>query len=128
MGLIVNKTNLDKNIDTLNQYLISNEFELVEFAKQLIKRGTCFVAYSDKNQIKFAPSRFLGYENNTIYTHKKNVEKDGRLTNVEISRILAKKVTPNPILEEAYKKYCKFLGFEPNKAGARGVERKYWEL
>jgi hypothetical protein len=78
---------------------------------------------------KFAPSRFIGYKNNTITKHESNITKDGRETNPAISDALGvKQPIINEELEELYKKYCIYLGFSPPPKGAFGVTRKYWIL
>lgn len=126
MKTISNMPELISNIQVINNYLNStNEME-VAYAKGLIKRGTCFIAIDTDEGYKFYPSRFIGYANNSMDAHERNDEKDGRETNPAISAIIGSDPQHIEVLEEEYKEYCVSLGFKANKAGAFGVERKYW--
>lgn len=60
--------------------------------------------------------------------HARNQEKDGKETNPAITSIIGIKPQLDETLEDEYKEYCVSLGFKANKAGAFGVERKYWLL
>jgi putative restriction endonuclease len=113
------------NIATLERYSSSTEDEM-EFHAQLIKKGTCFIAYQINKKIHFAPSRFVGYKGNNIYLHKANKFKDGRITNPAISIILDNTPQINIGLEFEYRKYCESLGFVARKVGSFGVVRKFW--
>lgn len=118
---------LIQNIDTVEQYLAEgDQFETDETVK-LVKRGTCFLAYTIRNEVRFAPSRFIGYKRNFLIKHQKS-HKDGRVTNKAINEILGAKPSQNRNLEDLYLKYCTNLGIEPNEKGTFGVERKYWSL
>ena len=61
MRLIENKEQLIANINTLEGYLTEGDDYSGGEVKSLIKRGTCFVAYHIDNELRFAPSRFIGY-------------------------------------------------------------------
>lgn len=127
MKLIKNRGQLIKNIDTLEGYLSEgNEFENSE-ATSLVKRGTCFVAYQVDKELRFAPSRFIGYINNKLEIHSIS-HKDGRETNKAIIDILNDKPLPDVKLEKKYFDYCNQLGIQPNEKGAFGAQRKFWRL
>lgn len=128
MKLINNKNQLIKNIDTLEGYLTEGDDYSRNEAKSLIKRGTCFVAYEIGKEIRFAPSRFIGYINNKLEKHSDSEEKDGRETNKAINKILDSKPLPNDLLNKIYLKYCSFLGFQPSEKGSFGAPRKFWQL
>ena len=99
------------------------------YAIDLIKRGTCFVAVKQgDNEYLFYPSRFIGYENNTMNKHMNNACKDGRETNSAIFEIIGYKPSENKELEAAYKNYCDRFGFVARDKGSFGVARKYWIL
>ena len=119
-------TELLNNISIIDQYLKSADKIEVDYAKGLIKRGTCFVAVKSDEGYKFYPSRFIGYANNSMDAHERNYEKDGKETNPAISAIIGSNPQHNEKLEDEYKEYCVSLGFKANKAGTFGVERKYW--
>jgi predicted restriction endonuclease len=127
MLLITDRKQLEINLATLETYLIEgNEYEIQE-ATSLIKRGTCFVAYQINKELRFAPSRFIGYEDNTLDIHLKS-KKDGTMTNKAIESILNEKPTSNEQLEKMYIDYCLSLGIKPNTTGNFGSPRKFWKL
>lgn len=74
----------------------------------------------------FAPSRFIGYIENTIGYHENNNSKDGRVTNKAINEILKKTPQVDGELEFQDKQFCQCLGFTPSKTGTSGVARKFW--
>lgn len=126
MKLISTKKQLIKNIDILEGYLTEGGQYSNSQAKSLIKRGTCFVAYTIGKEIRFAPSRFLGYTDNKLEKHSKSKVKDGRQTNRILIQILGTNPLPNSKLDEKYWSYCNKLGIKPNEKGSFGVLRKFW--
>ena len=128
MKTVDSLTEIKSNIKVIDNYLKSKNDEKVSYAKQLIKKGICFIAIANENGYSFYPSRFIGYANNNMSKHEKNEEKDGKETNPVISNLLNANPEFDEKLEEEYKKYCEFLGFKANKSGAFGVQRKYWLL
>lgn len=124
MQFVIKWEDVKKNLYTLEAY--RNSINFYDDYVKLMKRGTCFVVYKQKNKFWFGPSRFVGYLNNDIELHKDNGDKDGRDTNKEISEIVNSYPEKNDFLEEEYINLCLSLGFVPNKTGAFGVERKYW--
>ena len=122
MKLIATIEQLEKNLETVEYYLSEGTDSETETTIRLVRAGACFVAYEIGNEIRFAPSRFVGYVNNNLNQHLKS-HKDGRDTNVVIQRIMDEKLAENATLEKAFIKYCKNLGIEPyNK------KRKYWKF
>lgn len=128
MQLLFFKQGLITNIQTLDGYLNAQVDPEYDFALNLIKNGTCFVAMEDSSVYRFYPSRFIGYADNSMDAHLNNVEKDGKETNPAISRILGAKPSVNSILNKEYARYCETLGFEPRYKGAFGSERKFWVI
>jgi hypothetical protein len=126
MPLITSWREIEDNIRTLERYKDSKNYEEVEFYNSLIKRGICFVVYRTRKSYGFAPSRFIGYQNNNMGDHKANDWKDGRETTPAISDELGYDPEYNATLEEEYKRYCRSLGFEPNRRGPCNLPRKYW--
>lgn len=127
--LVETVEDIKENINTLEKYL--NPFgykDKRQFALDLIKRGTCFIAYKTGSDIKFIPSRFVGYANNDMRKHEENYWKDGRETNDVIDEILGTSCQEDPELEAAYRKYCKTLFITPNVKGSFGCARKYWRM
>jgi hypothetical protein len=107
--MIKNIDELRSNLLVLDNYLSKDEEE-EKFAKNLVRRGICFVAYKINSEWRFAPSRFIGYANNSMSIHKGNYEKDGRKTNPVISRVIKRELKMDDSLEEEYFRYCRFLG------------------
>lgn len=127
MKLIFDKEQLLQNIGTLESYLTEGSEYQVKEASLLIKRGTCFVAYQVDKELRFAPSRFIGYIDNKIEIHSVS-DKDGRDTNMVINDILNAKPLPDDKLEKKYFEYCTDLGIHPSAKGSFGVQRKFWRL
>lgn len=127
MNLIESIEDVQNNLRTLENYLTSDNPEESDFAEDIIKRGTCFIAYFANGETRFAPSRFSGYLDNSITRHKNNETKHGNETNKALREFL-KEEKENPDIEEKYISYCQSHGFVANKTGAFGHPRKYWEL
>ena len=127
MGLITKLKQLKQNISNVEKYLAVGSPEEQSQMQSLIKRGTCFVAYDVSGEVRYAPSRFLGYVYNELYKHI-SMDKDGRETNRAISQILNSRPAKNEKLEELYLVYCHNLGITPGEMGAFGAPRKYWLL
>jgi hypothetical protein len=133
MKFIETLQELQVNLDTLENYLKSPLKKEREYALDRVKLGTCFVVYEINGQKHFAPSRFIGYKDNTMGKHDKNDEKDGRETNPAISSVLKTAEASctlgnDAFLDQAYMAYCLKLGITPKIKGAFGVERKFWSV
>ena len=120
---------LNTNLKKLEHYLQAGSADEQQEARHFIERGTCFLAYNDGAKMRFAPSRFIGYQNNTFDKHSSNDGRHGGVTNPAISRLL-KKQPPlaDAELEVQYQQYCHSLGITPRAKGAFGASRKYWKL
>ena len=117
-----NLEQLIKNINTVEFYLTEgNEDEQAE-ASDLVRRGSCLIAYQIGNEIRFAPSRFLGYVNNSLKGHIRS-QVDGRETNVVINKILNSHPLPDENLQELYLGYCEGLGLK-----ADNKKHKFWKF
>lgn len=122
MKLITSLNQLLENINTIENYLTEeNEENRIEVIN-LIKRGACFLCYQIDNEIRFAPSRFIGYEKNNLKKHNKS-HKDGTETNVAIEKILKSKPLINEKIKIEYLNYCAKLNIEPNNK-----KHKFWKL
>ena len=121
--LISSKKQLIRNLDRVEGYLSSGSNELFDTMAKYIARGRVFVSYKVGGTIHFAPSRFVGYQNNSLVKHQKNKEKDGRETTPAITKILGAKNIFFSELEEAYLTYCEWLGVVPSNN-----KRTYWFL
>ena len=122
MKLIDNLEQLELNLETVEFYLTEGTDFENDKTIGLVRAGACFVAYEIDKELRFAPSRFVGYKNNNLEQHL-NSDKDGRKTNVVIERMMVDKLGPNEKLEKAFLKYCRNLGIEPYSK-----KRKYWKF
>ena len=121
--MVINtKEQIIKNLDKIEGYLSSNSVELYDAMAHYIARGKVFVAYNVGGKYHFAPSRFVGYKDNTLIKHHKNKEKDGKVTTPAITKILGAKFYDSKI-EKDYLLYCERLGIT-----ASNNKRSFWLL
>lgn len=125
---IKSKEELICNLHTVEYYLSSAEgVENRDAMIHLIGNGTNFVAYNYNGQMHFAPSRFIGYLNNTLLVHLvKNNGKNGSDTSSSIDKILLSKRKYIDELEKSYLEYCDVIGAIPKNM--LNAQRKYWYL
>jgi hypothetical protein len=128
MKAITTIAQLTVNLKKLKHYLQLGSSEEQQEARRFIQQGTCFIAYDDEGIMRFAPSRFLGYENNTFEKHSSNDERHGSITNAAISKLVGRLPVVQSELEEQYQQYCHSLGIKPRPKGSFGASRKYWKL
>jgi hypothetical protein len=126
MELVKTREQLEKNIFTFNNYLQIGTLEQKEWAKERILEGICFVAYSMDNDIRFIPSRFLGYVDNELEKHNSSTTKHGRDSNRAINKILGCKPELNEKLLSKYFDYCGSIGVEKREYGSCAIARKFW--
>jgi 5-methylcytosine-specific restriction protein A len=125
MRLIKNIKQLSENIQRVENYLIGGTDPEIEFIRDLIGNGKCFVAYQVENELRFAPSRFLGYYKNSRDKHiagRKEKSVDGKDTNPVITSILKSKLNSSTKMETNYLRYCNDLGISPSAYS----KRRYW--
>lgn len=128
MQLVQSISNIDQNMNTLDEYLQKKTDPEYSFAVDLIKRGTCFLALETEEGVRFYPSRFMGYKENTMENHLNNTEKSGIVTNNQISMLYGGRFETCNDLDKLYCEYCETLGFVAREKGSFGVERKFMEL
>jgi len=128
MQLVETLPELIKNTLYLEQKLYSKNKEEQQQAINLLKDGICFVKYAQEGKIYFAPSRFIGYKNNSIQKHKDNPDKHGSITNNRIKKIFSQIAKPNINLENEYFNFCSSFGIVPSKKASFGQVRKFWDL
>lgn len=126
MELITETTELFENVSRLNEYLHKSDTDR-DFARDLIRRGICFVVTQQNGNAFFSPSRFVGYRGNTHHDHLRNEEKDGRETNAALDAILQARAVTNDAIETEYEQFCMSLGINARNAPF-GVTRKFWDL
>ena len=123
MEFVSDKNDIIVNMNTIDQYLMSGNLDEAEYAKELIRRGHCFIADDSTGRWRFYPSRFIGYSNNSMKAHESNKDKNGLKTNPVLNSILKHKNNPNDELETAYIDYCHEIGIELSR-----INRSYWKL
>lgn len=122
MRLVSKKQQIIDNILILEKYLLSDNAEEREFAGNLIRRGLTIVVYKIDGENHFAPSRFIGYQNNGMNAHITNDEKDGKETNPVITKIIGRPFQ-NEKIDTKFINYCNKLGISHTNS-----KRKFWRM
>lgn len=112
---IENRIDVIKNIYALYSYAKSPIVEDKEWALQRFKQGKWYVVEPFSNILLFAPSRFVGYKNNTIEKHKAN-HGDGTQTNNKFHELNLYKEMADKFLSEQFKHFMATLGIEKDSA------------
>jgi 5-methylcytosine-specific restriction protein A len=128
MGLVKSIMELQANVDRLAVYLAEQDGPNREFAQGLVRRGIDFVVVRRDRRPFFAPSRFVGYRNNSRHAHASNLDKDGRKTTRAIKTLLGKRATPDARLEREYAAFCAGIDVTAPPRGAFAGLRKFWDL
>ncbi len=115
--LIVSRNQLEANVECFQDGISSGSTS----ACDLLRRGRCFVPYFYDDRLHFAPSRFLGYANNSVENHTQHPGKDGRKTNNAINKVVGRPPIEDEALKVEYKRQCHDLDVEPD-----GVPKKFW--
>lgn len=125
MKLVANEEQVAENLAELDRARHSPDGDGKVY-RDLIKLGTCYLAYLTDTGIAFAPSRFIGYVGNKVQIHGSNKKKHGSITNVALSRIYGSDPVQNENLQVAFDSFCVSLGVAPSRKGSFGATRKYW--
>lgn len=81
------RKDVQENILTLYAYLQNEEEEYYyEWAKKRLSQGRNFVVEAIDGKLYFAPSRFVGYKQNSLEKHENNSGKSGTETDKELKR------------------------------------------
>ena len=124
---IKNLSELMVNLNQVDNYLLDNNDENYQSMVSLIEKGTNFLAYRRGESWHFAPSRFIGYLNNSLLVHLvKYNGKDGKETSSAIDKIIGKTRCFDLDLEDKYLSFCKEIGAVPKRMIK--IQRKYWLL
>ena len=122
MKLVSKKQQIIENILTLEKYLLSGSKEQKVFAGNIVRKGKGIVVYKVDGENHFAPSRFVGYENNDMTQHITNEDKDGKETNTVITKVIGRPFK-NEKIDDKFIDYCNHLGIlQPNH------DRSYWRI
>lgn len=112
---IENRIDVVKNIYTLYSYAKSTVAEEKEWALQRFKMGNWYVVESFGDTFLFAPSRFVGYKNNTIEKHTSN-HGHGTQTNQRFHKLKLYKEASDDYLSEQFEHFMAALGIEKDTA------------
>ncbi len=112
---IENRIDVVKNIYTLFSYTKSSIAEEKDWALQRFKQGKWFVVEKFGNALLFAPSRFVGYKDNTIEKHTLNPG-DGTQTNYKLRELKLYKESSDIFLSKQFEIFMTTLGIKKDNA------------
>jgi len=78
MELVSQRQELLENLRTLARYKDSDNPLEARFYSELMRNGICFTVYESVGEVLWGPSRFVGYNHNSMTAHKANDSKDGK--------------------------------------------------
>lgn len=115
------------NIETLYLYGESINQDERKFHDARIKNGKLFAVVQVGRGFRYAPSKFAGYVNNDI-SHADNLRyRDGRKTNVALSRLLGEELEAGDEgyddIDQNFLDYCNRKGIRPS---LHHRQRRYW--
>jgi putative restriction endonuclease len=121
MSLIETYDNLLQNIAKLEEARKGGG-QIKSLYADLIRRGSVFFPYISDDQIAFAPSRFIGYAENTVLEHGQLEQRNGWHTTTRVREILRSQFgftiwnVLNATLELHYQSLCDSLGVVPRRS------------
>jgi len=109
-----------ENLNVLQSAISEGDDRAIE----LLRKGKSIVVGNMGGRLAFAPSRFLGYQDNGIDQHiEERSNRDGKETNPAIKKALGVERSPNAPAEAEFLRYCRSLGVSPP-----ANQRQYWVL
>lgn len=117
MDVVTEVEQVAENVAELERGRTASSGTSAEEYRALIKRGTCFVPYVFSEGLAFAPSRFVGYVGNKLATHANNPDRDGRITNAALNKIIGSQPHPDASLERRYLAFCAQVEFSRLRLG-----------
>lgn len=128
-NLVTSIDDIVKNVDTLYNYGQSDVVEERNFHDARIKNGKLFVAVQSETGYRFAPSKFAGYIENSIQHKDLSPQRDGRITNVAIKKLVLNALEPGDggyeKIDQHFSDYCSQHNIEPSN---HHRPRRYWLL
>jgi putative restriction endonuclease len=121
MEFVKNLNAAKKNIRYLWDKRQSNLDAENEAASTLIVNGVKYAAFVDEGVLYCGPSRFVGYENNSLDKHSSNYLRHGNLTDKRLSEIFGSPPKPNSLLDSILVSACSDVGMTMSKKS-----RSYW--
>ena len=120
MELVGSAEDIRNNLVAFDQALMEED-DASGFYHELVRGGWNFISYQVEREWRFAPSRYIGYKNNSEKRHEQNRDKDGGKTDVAISRALDHDQKPNKKRSGQFHKFAKRLYIKPHDK-----ERRFW--
>lgn len=121
MKIIDNSDQVFENTLRFDDYRISDVPEEQKFYRSMVRRGRVFVIIPMKGRTVVCPSRFAGYQNNTMMKHLAFADKDGRDTNPAIDKALKQRHSTDARAEGLYLSHCENSRIIPSQG-----KRSYW--
>lgn len=122
MKLVTDIHEVQKNIATLENERSKGGVALTWYNER-IRKSLVLYPYVKDDEVRFAPSRFIGYRNNSRSNHENGHHGNGTETTSVISSILKLK----PIISDGYE--CVFERFcNKNDISSDNRIRKFWPL
>ncbi|WP_139921404.1 McrB family protein [Hymenobacter sp. DG01] len=106
---VTNSIELQKNFRTFIKLRESRNQDDVEQYRAYLRSAKVLVVEKVDGQREYAPSRFVGYKNNSVAEHEEDTLKHGGLTTAQLERLYTKWVY-DPIETERYARFCKKYG------------------
>jgi hypothetical protein len=121
--MVQNKSQIEANVVRFWAYTPERTLDrdaLSDEAKGFLKGAKDLVAVYLDGHLLFAPSRWVGYVDNSFAAHAKDLSKHGGSTTKQMNGFLGP-CGPNVGLDREFVALCAKLGFEPHRK-----PRKYW--
>jgi len=120
VGLVTTIQQIEDNFNALQLAIAKRDARAIE----LVRNGKSIVVANMGGKLAFAPSRFLGYQDNDIDQHiEKRPERDGKETNPAIGKALGADKSLHAPAESEFLRNCSALGVSPP-----ANRRQYWLL
>ena len=127
-SLVTSADQVRQNVRTLYGFAKGSALEL-KFHRSRIKNGKNFVALAGEPHFQFAPSKFAGYVGNGLHHADRLHQRDGRQTDLQISRLIGKPVEKGDpgyaAVDREFEGYCSAHGITPSR---HPRARRYWVL
>ena len=122
MELVSSEEDIRNNLVVFDQDL-AKELDTSGWYHERIQFGVNFISYKVGSEWRFAPSRYIGYKDNSMESHEGNQSKDGGKTNEKISEILKHEPESNDKKSDQFRKFANRYGISPHNR-----PHKFWTL
>lgn len=122
MSLVTTQDDLFDNVEVFLEGLELGTAEEIAKAKALIKQADTYLVILTEEVNFFAPSAFIGYENQTLanFDAKKHTEKE---VNDQITKIMGSTPKIDKTMDELFLDFCDEIEINRNDVG---LSREYW--